>query len=483
MKQTLPAESRLKRDATSLKKKLGITQAEALDLVSQRYGYTCWFELRAALDDLSILSRLTPQISMDFIEDDDVILTTEEYDALDQERYAELREESRLLVEKNKKTLVSLGVEFSVFEPTNTGFKKSILDATQPVRTHFELVGFHDYANQEQGPNHKIIKSAFLFSAEEVINSQVSLYRPVTKSGDPRMWFRQLPLMCQAGDQIAIVIVNDCAYLINLSSCDLDSLSQDPSHPFKAFVDSHFSKATSIVDELLARLSVIALSPFPTERGGDTGIGYTLEKHLGIAANSSKSPDYKGIELKTGRGEKNRTTLFAQVADWKISPCKSSAAILNDYGYQRDEDFKLYCTVSSTKPNSQGLNFKYDPKTDQLQEWYYDERIVAVWPGSVLRSRLKEKHAETFWIQADSSIINGVEHFQLKSVIHTRTPVLSQLIPLIASGVITMDHLIKRSAKTNRVSEKGPLFKMNKRDLDMLFPKPIVYSLATAGVL
>lgn len=478
MNQLLPMESRLKREATSLRKNLGIKQAQALNLISQQYGFSCWQELRKALDQRAMLNRETPQISMDFIEDDDVILTTEEYDALDQERYAELREEIRLLVEKNKKTLVSLGVEFSIFEPTNTGFKKSILDATQPVRTHFELVGFHDYANQQQGPNHKIIKSAFLFSAEEVINSQVSLYRPVTKSGDPRMWFRQLPLMCQAGDQIAIVIVNDCAYLINLSSCDLDSLSQDPSHPFKAFVDSHFSKATSIVDELLARLSILARSPFPTERNGDTGIGYTLEKHLGIAANSSKSPDYKGIELKAGRGGQNRTTLFAQVADWEISPCKSSAAILNDYGYQREEDYKLYCTVSSTKPNSQGLNFKYDPKTDQIQEWYLNEQLVAIWPGKVLRARLKEKHGETFWIEAESTLVEGVEHFQLKRVTHTRAPILSQLIPLIVSGVVTMDHLIKKNNRTNKISEKGPLFKMNKRDLELLFPKPTFYSLS-----
>jgi hypothetical protein len=382
-----------------------------------------------------------------------------------------------LLVENNKKMLVSLGVEFSIFEPTNTGFKKSILDATQPVRTHFELVGFHDYANQQQGPDHKITKPAFLLSAEGLISSQVSLYRPVTKSGDPRMWFRQLPSMCQAGEQVAIVIVKDCAYLINLSSCDLNSLSQNSSHPFKAFVDSHFLKDTSIVDELLARLSILAQSPFPTERAGDTGIGYTLEKHLGIAANSSKSPDYKGIELKSGRGGKNRTTLFAQVADWGISPFKSSADILGDYGYQREEDSRLYCTISSLKPNSQGLNFKYDPKSDQLEEWYFNENVVAVWPGKLLRSRLKEKHGETFWIEAESTFINGVEHFQLKRVTHTRTPILSQLIPLIVSGVITMDHLIKKNDKTNKVSEKGPLFKMNKRDLELLFPKPITYSL------
>lgn len=62
-------------------------------------------------------------------------------------------------------------------------------------------------------------------------------------------------------------------------------------------------------------------------------------------------------------------------------------------------------------------------------------------------------------------------------VTHTKSPVVSQLMPLIQSGVITMDHLIKKSGKTNRVSEKGPLFKINKRELDLLFPEPVTYSL------
>ncbi|MEI8623485.1 MvaI/BcnI family restriction endonuclease [Pseudoalteromonas sp. B137] len=98
-----------------------------------------------------------------------------------------------------------------------------------------------------------------------------------------------------------------------------------------------------------------------------------------------------------------------------------------------------------------------------------------------MRGRLKEKHAETFWVGAESVVVDGVEHFHLKSVTHTKAPLLSQLMPLLQSGVITMDHLIKRSGKTNKVSEKGPLFKINKRDLDLLFPEPKTYSLVQGG--
>lgn len=290
------------------------------------------------------------------------------------------------------------------------------------------------------------------------------------------MWFRGLPQFSDAGDQVAIIIHNSTPHLINLSRHQLsESLTNEDSF-IRKFFDELTSKSSNVSTELLTKLKHLAQNPFPALRAGDTAIGYTLESMLGIQANSSKQPDYKGIELKSGRGAKTRTTLFAQVADWSISPCKKSAEILDKFGYERGDDFKLYCTISTQKKNSQGLSFIYDQVKDELQEWHNQSELVAVWPGDLLRKRLKEKHAETFWVEATSEVIDGVEHFQLIRVTHTRSPIASQLMPLIQSGVITMDHLIKRNSK-GRVSEKGPLFKMNKNDLELLFPEPVTYLL------
>ena len=376
----------------------------------------------------------------------------------------------------NQKVLISYGVEFSIFTPTNNGLKKSILDATGPVRTHFELEKFHYYHQQNQGVENKVIKKAYLLTDSSVIESNMSLYRPITKKGDPRMWFKYLKMIANPNDYIAIIIKDNSAYLINLSQVNLEEY--DSANNINQFLLSYKSSKNNISEELLSKLKVLAKAPFPSQRRGDTGIGYTLETLLGIEANNSKKPDYYGIELKAGRGNKTRTTIFAQVADWSISPCKRSADILERYGYKRDDNFKLYCTISSQRINSQGLHFKINLNEDQLEEWHNDKDLVVIWPGSLLRHRLKEKHAETFWIEANSLIINGIEHFQLRKVTHTKSPIMSQLIPLLSAGVITMDHLIKRDGKTNKVSEKGPLFKLNKRDLDLLFPLPQTYILA-----
>ena len=111
--------------------------------------------------------------------------------------------------------------------------------------------------------------------------------------------------------------------------------------------------------------------PIPSLLDADTSVGRTLETALNIPINSSKQPDYKGIELKSYRSKKgrsNRKNLFAQVPNWKLSKFKSSAEILDAFGYWREEDFKLYCTVSSLKPNSQGLKLRLDRDIEWLHE-------------------------------------------------------------------------------------------------------------------
>lgn len=473
----LPTCNRVSQRAKKLKKELGIPHTEALERISNEYGYNNWHDFQCEIERQKIENTPIPQLSLNFVSDEDIDMSNDDYDSLDQEREHDLPLQQKETVATNKKYLTNLGAEFSIFEPTITGLKKSILDATQPVRTHFELENFHFYWEQQQGPEHKIKKDGYFLTDEEAIKTKASLYRPKTKMGDPRMWFRQLPAYSEPGDQITIIIKDDIPYLINLSKIQLEkSLAKDTS-VIKEFFLTYNEEQNTIATELLEKLKELAKSPLEAMRKGDTGIGYTLESKLGIAANSSRLPDYKGIELKAGRGKATRTTLFAQVADWSNSPCKKSAEILNKYGYERENDFKLYCTISTQRENSQGLSFIYEQSKDQLEEWYNKTELVAIWPGKLLRERLKEKHAETFWIEAKSNVIDGKEYFQLISVTHTKSPITSQLMPLIQSGVITMDHLIKRNGKTGRISEKGPLFKMNKRDLNQLFPEPVTYSL------
>ncbi len=314
-----------------------------------------------------------------------------------------------------------------------------------------------------------------------MVISVASLYRPNTKKGDPRIWFKGLGSYSNANDILGIIAFEEKLYVMNITQLDLKELIENNlSNPLRELVNEINQVSNEIPNELLNLLSKIASrGPVPALLQADTAIGRTLETLLGIDINSSKKPDYKGIELKSYRDKRgNRKNLFAQVPEWSLSKFKSSAEILNEFGYKRGHDFKLYCTVSTLARNSQGLKLKIDSEINQLIE-NSDKSSVGdfvAWGLETLHNRLLEKHNETFWIAADSLTIEGKEHFQYKKVEHTKKPIVSQFDILLEQGIITLDHLIKRNA-SGSVVEKGPIFKIKPNALDLLFPPSQSYAL------
>jgi hypothetical protein len=379
------------------------------------------------------------------------------------------------------KQLTKYQISLALLEPTDTGLKKSILDATGPVRSFLKENGIHDYDLQGQGPEKKVLKNTLIYEDFKIYKSTASLYRPLTKKGDPRIWFSGLSKIARPNDIVAILYFDDSFHIFNLTLLNIEALlNAKILTPLKELISEINGKATEIAFELLDMLRKVASSgPIKSMVAADTSVGRTLETALGIEINSSKQPDYKGIELKSFRSSRtNRKNLFAQVPDWTLSKFKSSSEILNAFGYQRSEDFKLYCTVSAKTRNSQGLALKIDSDIKQLLENSDKPEIgdFVVWPLDILHNRLLEKHKETFWVEATSSYIDGVEHFQYSMVEHTKKPITSQFDILIDQGIITLDHLIKRNTK-GKVVEKGPIFKIKPTGLDLLFPPSEKYDL------
>ena len=74
---------------------------------------------------------------------------------------------------------------FAFIVPTETGLRKSIMDATGMVRFFLKYSGLHDYNNQQQGPNDKISIKTYLVYLNNLEETTTSLYRPLTKNGDP----------------------------------------------------------------------------------------------------------------------------------------------------------------------------------------------------------------------------------------------------------------------------------------------------------
>lgn len=380
------------------------------------------------------------------------------------------------------KSLAENSIEFTLIEPTKNGLEKSIMDATGPVRSYLKNKGIHNYEFQQQGPENKIQISARFIEDNKTVSSIASLYRPVTKKGDPRIWFKALGEYSKPGDILAIIEFDKQLFVLNVTRIDIPRLlGEKNNNPLKELVNTLKNISSEVSDELLLLLRKIASKPVQAVLNADTAIGRTLETLLGININSSKKPDYKGIELKSYRDKRgNRKNLFAQVPDWSSSIFKSSAEILNNFGYARGDDFKLYCTVSAVVRNSQGLLLNVDNKLSRVVENSDKASIgdFVVWSLDTLHSRLLEKHNETFWIAADTLFDDGKEYFQYKKVEHTRKPIVSQFEILVEQGIITLDHLIKKTS-SGKVVEKGPLFKIKPNSLNLLFPPSKIYNLLT----
>lgn len=383
--------------------------------------------------------------------------------------------------------LSSARVRFALMEVTATGLQKSIMDATGPVRDYFRTSKWHDYGVQLQGREHRVRKPVKIVSSDGRVHvSTISMYKPQTKSGDPRLWIYDLKRFAQPTDILLLVVWQDDLWVFDASRTDIRSGAVAwANEPSGRMLRQLTSPGRSAQEELLRLLLEMHNEGFiKTIKSGDTAIGHLVETRLGIKANSSKSPDYHGIELKSarrsqnGRRGRNRSTLFAQVANWSKSPAGSSRGILDWFGYERDGATRLNCTVSASAPNSQGLSFRVNESDDTLEEVSLSVQhpLVAVWDMEKLRSRLAEKHSETYWVSGTSRREGGDEYIRVDSVVHTSDPILQQLSPLLRDGVVTMDHLIKESG--GRVSERGPLFKMHEEDIPRLMPHVRIVDLA-----
>ena len=384
--------------------------------------------------------------------------------------------------EQNKiKLLTKNQVSLTLIEPTETGLKKSIMDATGSVRSFLKENQIHDYDLQGQGPENKVQINAIIYEDFKITNSTASLYRPQTKKGDPRIWISGLTKIANPNDIIAIVYYDDSLHVFNLTRLDISSLiNSSLSNPFKELISVINFEESEIATELLNKLKTIAKKGYvKSVVNSDTGIGRTIESLLGIKMNSSKSPDYKGIELKSFRDSRNnRKGLFGKTPDWELSKFKSRVEILDAFGYWEKGVFRLYNTIRGTGRNAQGLILKIEDKKDWLVENSDRPEIgdFLVWKMETLRKELLKKHKETFWIRADSKIEDNNEYFHFTEVEHTKNPMIDKFEILVETGAITLDYPIKRMPD-GKVIDKGCNFKLKSNCLDLLFPPSEKYLL------
>lgn len=386
-------------------------------------------------------------------------------------------------LKKFQSAKTSGGLDVTFLVPTHTGIKKSIMDATKEVRLFLKKKKIHDFELQAQGTEHKKLIETVVYSKGITTKSICSLYRPETKSGDPRIWFTGLKQLAEPTDLLALIASKSGLVVVNCSNTNLSNLLDENNFNFWNQFDLDLELNERAV-ELLDMLKTVANKGFiQTLRKGDTGVGFTLETLLGIQANSSKSPDYKGIELKSKRQRNrssDRTTIFSKVPDWSRSRLKGSKALLLERGYYSEKKGRnqLFHTFSCRGPNS--LNMLLNLDDDWLYQDYQLENKKLVhdvqWRLNTLEETLLAKHQETFWIYADTRGKGTNEEFWYRKARYTAGPDPYKLAILLESGAITVDYTITE-LPSGAAKDQGYLFKIKPDDLELLFEAPVEFSL------
>ena len=163
-----------------------------------------------------------------------------------------------------------------------------------------------------------------------------------------------------------------------------------------------------IIDEFVQAFNKIKqLGWVKSKRRGPTGIGYTLERLLGLSENNIALPDLGEIELKAHRiGSSTMITLFTfNRKVWKMNPLQA----IRKYGtLDAQGRLGLYFTMSRT-PNSAGLFLFVEEQRISIR--HISGEVLAEWQLSALAERFQKKIPALILVSAFSETRKDEEWF------------------------------------------------------------------------
>ena len=206
-----------------------------------------------------------------------------------------------------------------------------------------------------------------------------------------------------------------------------------------------------------------------SERSGPTGIGYTLEKWLGVSENNLPIPDIGGrVEIKTTRiNANNLLTLFTfNRAVWQ----HPQQDIIRRWGYTDSKGrAALYSTVSATEPNAQKLQIVLPQEEDKLFLVHVPsgERLAA-WDLLHMVGKFMVKFERLLFVLAHAHKKEGREEFHYNAASLLTEPSAQTFRKGFLSGKVFVDvrmHILPSGSVRNH----GTGFRLHEHDLPSLF--------------
>ena len=211
---------------------------------------------------------------------------------------------------------------------------------------------------------------------------------------------------------------------------------------------------------LEAKLRDIACDDIVVTGKGSGRYGLSIEKALGIPQNSSKEPDFMGIELKT-KSDKSLQTLFSRTPS-KYLAGENKADFFNLYAY-KDEKRKrraLYTSFCS-REDSLGFSLSVDNLTVRVLN---KGQPVIEYVADRLEDALLTKHSQTAFI----NVVPSRGKVRIDSAIYCRSPSIIRFLELIAEGFVNLDFTMSESS-VGGIKDHGFLWRIQSNAISRLY--------------
>ena len=215
------------------------------------------------------------------------------------------------------------------------------------------------------------------------------------------------------------------------------------------------------IEILSAKLKQLwRVGPLQVYGNGTGRYGLTLERRLGIKPNSSKAPDFMGIELKTKYGSTLQTLFSRTPTRWLDT--SGPQDLICKYG--KDDPSKGRRSLY-TSFNSKGDTLGFSLHADQQRAYVkHGNTEVLEYELEVLERALLTKLSEAAYI---SVIRHGGAECQFNAMMHCKHPSILRFLQLIAIGEVYLDFTL--SLKGEKLRNHGYLWRISPSALTDLY--------------
>jgi hypothetical protein len=205
--------------------------------------------------------------------------------------------------------------------------------------------------------------------------------------------------------------------------------------------------------------------PIPIFGKGSGRFGLAIEKALGIPANSSKEPDFMGIELKTKSNTRGLQTLFSRTPSRYLPENDKKKFFDQHCHFEIKNNRRALYTSFSTKPDSFGFFLQLD---NQVVRVMNQEQAVLEYDVERLEEALISKHAQTAFLSVLPSGAKGSETCELLGATYCKQPSIIRFLRLLETGAVYLD-LMMSETSGGQIKDHGFLWRIHWDCLDRLY--------------